>query len=256
MAAWIDLNSDLGEGRGRWTLGDDSAMLDIVSSANVACGFHAGDPSIMRAICQSAALRGVCIGAHVSYDDLAGFGRRFIDVKSDELRDIVTYQIGALDAFARAAGTRVGYVKPHGALYNAIVDNDAQAEAVAAGVAQFGPLPMVGLAQSRGLEIARAAGLRIVDEAFADRAYNRDGTLVSRQIDGAILTDPDEIAVRAVRMVIDGQVESIDGATIEIHPSTICTHGDTPGSVAIAVAVRQALLAAGIEIRPFAHVAQ
>jgi len=250
-AITIDINCDLGEGLGRWKVGDDNAMLDLVSSANVACGFHAGDPSIMRAVCHAAAVRSVAIGAHVSYQDLAGFGRRFIDADPGELRDAVTYQIGALDAFARAAGTRVGYVKPHGALYNAIVDHEVQAAAVVAGVVAYAKLPLIGLPGSVALSLAAAAGLRAVGEAFADRAYNPDGTLVPRCDPGAVLHDVPAIAERSVRIVRDHTVTAIDGTEIEVNVDSICVHGDTPGSVQIATALREALATAGITIKPF-----
>ncbi len=247
----IDINSDLGEGLGRWIVGDDEAMLDLVSSANIACGFHAGDPSIMRAVCQAAAQRGVAIGAHVSYNDVVGFGRRFIDIEPGELRDAVTYQIGALDAFARGAGARVAYVKPHGALYNAIFHHEAQAAAVVEGVAAYGSLPLMGLPGSAVLAIAAGAGLRTVCEAFVDRAYNPDGTLVPRRAPGAVLLDLAAVAERSVGIVRDGAVTAIDGSVIELAVDSMCVHGDTPGAVQIAAAVRAALTAAGVTVRPF-----
>jgi len=251
MSAAIDINSDLGEGFGQWTMGDDLAMLDIVTSANVACGFHAGDPSTMRRLCEAAAARSVTIGAHVSYPDLAGFGRRFIDIDSGELRDAISYQLSALAGFAAAAGTYVCYVKPHGALYNTIVHHDAQAQAVIDGVACIAELPIVGLAGSAVLRLAAAAGLRPVTEAFVDRAYNADGTLVPRAQPGAVLHDVDEITKRTVRMVANGVVTAIDGQDVPIAAESICVHGDTPGAVAIAGAVRAALQDAGVDVRPF-----
>lgn len=231
-------------------MGDDAAILDFVSSANVACGFHAGDPSIMRTICHAAAERGVAIGAHVSYHDLAGFGRRFIDIDASALCDAVTYQIGALDAFARAAGTSVEYVKPHGALYNTIVHHQAQADAVVAGVLAFGALPLMGLPGAVVLASAESAGLRPIREAFVDRAYNADGTLVSRRFAGAILHDVDQIVSRTVRMVRAGTVIAVDGTEIGLVAESLCVHGDTPGAVTIAAAVRRALEAAGVSVRP------
>jgi 5-oxoprolinase (ATP-hydrolysing) subunit A len=251
MPAPIDINSDLGEGFGQWRMSDDEALLDIVSSANIACGFHAGDPSTMRRLCEFAAARKVTIGAHVSYPDLAGFGRRYIDIDPGELRDAVTYQLSALAGFAAAAGTYVCYVKPHGALYNTIVHDPAQAQAVIDGVLAIAELPILGLADSVALRLAADAGLRSVTEAFVDRAYNRDGTLVKRSETGALLHDVDAIAARSVRMVTDGLVTAIDGTDIPISAESICVHGDTPGSVAIATAVRHALEAAGVAIRPF-----
>jgi 5-oxoprolinase (ATP-hydrolysing) subunit A len=247
----IDINSDLGEGLGLWRMGDDAALLEIVSSANVACGFHAGDPSIMRKVCETAAERGVAIGAHVSYPDMAGFGRRFMDVDPGELRDIVTYQIGALDAFARAAGSRVTYVKPHGALYNTMVHHEEQAGAVVAGIVAIGKLPMLGLAHSVALDCAQAAGLRPVREAFVDRAYNADGTLVARQQPGSVLHDVGQIVDRTVRMLTEGWITTLDGSEVRIEFDSLCVHGDTPGAVGIARGVREALEHAGIVIRPF-----
>ena len=197
----IDLNSDVGESFGRWSLGDDAAMMASVSSANVACGFHAGDPSVIRATCEAAAKAGVVVGAHVGYRDLAGFGRRYMDVDPRELADDVVYQIGALQALAAVAGTRVRYVKPHGGLYNAIVHNTAQARAVVDAVKSVDPgLPILGLPGSEVLRLAEAAGLRAVSEAFADRAYNPDGTLASRSQPGSVLEDPEAVAARVLQM--------------------------------------------------------
>lgn len=251
MTAAVDINSDLGEGLGLWTMTDDDALLDIVSSANVACGFHAGDPSIMRRMCESAVARGVRIGAHVSYPDLAGFGRRHMDIDPRELRDAVTYQIGALAAFAAAAGTYVSYVKPHGALYNTMANDEAQARAVVDGIACVAALPMLGLPGSAALRIAVDAGLRAVPEAFVDRAYNADGSLVSRRLPGSVLHDADAIAARTVRMVTTGVVTAIDGTEIQVAAESVCVHGDTPGSVQIAAAVRAALEAAGVTVQSF-----
>ena len=247
----IDLNSDLGEGLGLWPMGDDAALLAIVSSANVACGFHAGDPSIMRRMCELAAAAGVTVGAHVAYPDLAGFGRRFIDIAPVELRDCVTYQIGALDAMARSAGTRVAYVKPHGALYNTIVHHEAQAVAVVQGVCAFGALPIMGLHGSAVVRHAAGAGLRGVTEAFVDRAYNADGTLVSRQLPGAVLHDVSVIVTRTVRMATEHRVVAIDGTDIDLGFESLCVHGDTREAVQIAEAVRDALARANVTLRPF-----
>lgn len=251
-AAVVDLNSDLGEGFGAWTLGDDDALLDIVTSANVACGFHAGDPSIMRRVCARAVSRGVAIGAQVGYRDLAGFGRRAIAVDPAELTDEVLYQLGALDGIARVEGGRVAYLKPHGALYNTIVTDEAQAAAVVDGVRRYDPaMPVLGLPGSAFLRLAAEAGLTTVAEAFADRAYTADGRLVPRRVDGAVLHDADEIADRCVRMVASGTVDTVDGTLVAVSARSICVHGDTPGAVAIARRVRAALLAAGVEIRRF-----
>lgn len=251
MAA-IDLNADLGEGFGVWRLGDDDAMLGIVSSANVACGFHAGDPAGLLRVCRSAAERGVRIGAQVSYRDLAGFGRRFIDVAPDDLVADVVYQIGALQALARASGSAVSYVKPHGALYNTIVTNREQAAAVAAAVHRVDPaLPVLGIAGSVFFEEADRSGLRTVAEAFADRAYRPDGQLVSRREPGAVLDDPAAIAERVLTMVTAGRVTATDGTQIPVGVESVCVHGDSRGAVGIATAVRDRLTAAGIELRAF-----
>jgi UPF0271 protein len=252
VAVSIDLNSDLGEGFGRWSLGDDDALLGIVTSANVACGFHAGDPSIMRRVCERAVANGVAIGAQVSYPDLAGFGRRFMDIDPGELADAVLYQIGALAALARAAGGDVAYVKPHGALYNAIVTHEAQARGVVAGVARFAQrMPVLGLPTSVFLRIAGEAGLRPFAEAFADRAYEPDGSLVSRAKPGAVIHEPDAVVARATRMGVDGTVEAVDGSVVRVDPVSICVHGDTPGAVELATQIRAALVEAGATVAPF-----
>jgi UPF0271 protein len=245
----IDLNVDLGEGFGRWTLADDDALLDLVSSANVACGFHAGDPSIMRHTCRAAADRGVRVGAHVAYRDLAGFGRRFVDAGYAELRDDVLYQIGALEVFARAAGTRVTYVKPHGALYNTVVRHEEQARAVVDATAEAG-LALVGLPGSVVLALAAEAGVPTVPEAFADRGYRADGTLVPRREPGALVTDPAEVAERVVRLAQDRTVVAVDGAVVESPARSVCVHSDTPGALEVVVAVRAALDAAGVVVSP------
>ncbi|OBK47201.1 LamB/YcsF family protein [Mycobacterium sp. 1081908.1] len=251
MAA-IDLNADLGEGFGVWRLGDDDAMLGIVSSANVACGFHAGDPAGLLRVCRAAAERGVRIGAQVSYRDLAGFGRRFIDVAPDDLVADVVYQIGALQAIARASGSAVSYVKPHGALYNTIVTNREQAAAVTAAVHLVDPaLPVLGMTGSALFAEADRVGLRTVAEAFADRAYRPDGQLVSRREPGAVLHDPAAIAERVLTMVTSGRVTATDGTQIAVGVESVCVHGDSPGAVRIATAVRDRLTAAGIELRAF-----
>lgn len=250
--AGIDLNADLGEGFGVWRLGDDDAMLGIVTSANVACGFHAGDPAGLLRVCRSAADRGVRIGAQVSYRDLAGFGRRFIDVAADDLVADVVYQIGALQGIAAAAGSSVRYVKPHGALYNTIVGDREQAAAVAEAVRLADPtLPVLGIAGSAFFDEAGRVGLRTVAEAFADRAYRPDGRLASRREPGAVLNDPAAIADRVVNMVTSGRVTAIDGTPIAVSLESVCVHGDSPGAVQIATAVRDRLQAAGTDIRAF-----
>lgn len=252
MAA-IDLNCDLGEAFGAWTMGEDESLLRIVSSASIACGFHAGDPSTMRRTCAAAGENGVAIGAHVGYRDLAGFGRRPMRVPGQELEDEIVYQIAALDGFARPAGSPVRYVKPHGALYNTVAVDPEQAAALANALLRYNSdLVLVGLAGSAGLRIAAERGLRVVAEAFADRAYTPQGTLVSRLEPGAVLHDPEAIVERCLRMVREGRVEAVDGGVIEFSAQTVCVHGDTPGAVRIARGLREGLTKAGVEIRAFA----
>src|SRR5690606_13973085 len=214
-------------------------MLDVITSANVACGFHAGDPAGLITTCRAAAERGVRIGAQVSYRDLAGFGRRFVDADPRDLTADVIYQIGALQAIAKAAGTRVSYVKPHGALYHSLLSNHAQARAVAEAVHTVDPeLPVLSLYGSVFFAEAHRLGLRTVPEAFADRAYRPDGKLLDRKLRGALLHDEAEIAERVAMMVTTGRVVAVDGSTIPITVESICVHGDTAGAVAIAYAVR------------------
>lgn len=252
----IDLNADLGESFGRWTLGDDEAMLDVVTSANVACGFHAGDPRGLLRVCEQAAERSVVIGAQVGYRDLAGFGRRFIDLDPADLMADVIYQIGALQGVCAAADTVVRYVKPHGALYNALVHHEAQAAAVVEAVRRVdASLPVLGLPGSVLLRLAEAAGLATVTEAFADRAYLADGTLVPRGREGAVLHDPETVAARAVRLVVTGEVDTGDGASLRVDAASLCVHGDSPGAVSMATAVRAGLEAAGVTLAPFVAVA-
>ena len=251
--AAVDLNSDVGESFGRWRLGDDEAVLAVVTSANVACGFHAGDPRTLRQTCETAARHGVVVGAQVGYRDLPGFGRRFIDVDPLELTDDVLYQVGALEAMARAAGTSVRYVKPHGALYNAAVHHQAQAHAVVEAVLAYDPaLPLLGLPGSELLAAGERAGLRTVREAFADRAYTPEATLVSRREPGAVLDDPDVVAARVVRLVTEGVVDAVDGSVVEVAAESVCVHGDSPGAVEMARAARTGLEAAGVCLRAFA----
>lgn len=248
----VDLNADLGEGFGVWQLGDDEAMLDVVTSANVACGFHAGDPAQLLRTCRAATERGVRIGAQVGYRDLAGFGRRFIDVHPEELTAEIIYQIGALQAIAIAAGSTVSYVKPHGALYNAIVNNHDQARAVAEAVHTVDPgLAVLGLSSSVFFVEAQELGLRTVPEAFSDRAYRADGHLVSRRERNGVLDDVAEIADRVASMVTSGRVAAVDGSTIPITVESVCVHGDSPGAVLIANAVRDRLVADGVELKAF-----
>ncbi|HEX3425799.1 MAG TPA: 5-oxoprolinase subunit PxpA [Acidimicrobiales bacterium] len=248
----VDLNADLGEGFGAWTMGDDMALLQVVTSANVACGFHAGDPVIMRRVCATAAHTGIRVGAHVSYRDLAGFGRRDLAVPPEVLRDEVTYQIGALDAMARATGTRVAYVKAHGALYNRVVHDPVHAEALVQGVKAFGMLPLLGLPGSVLLDVASGAGLPAVAEAFPDRDYTAEGRLAPRHQDGAVIHDPETVAARAVEMASHHKVRAADGSIVAIDARSLCVHGDTPGAAEIARRTRAALLAAGVTLAPFA----
>lgn len=252
MAA-IDLNSDLGESYGAWRMGDDKAMLAVVSSANVACGFHAGDPAGIYRTVKAAAENGVVIGAHVSYPDRVGFGRRDLDATPEELIADVIYQIGALKGIAAAAGTAVRYVKPHGALYNRIAYDARQGHAVIDGIKAVDPsLVLMGLANAPILDLARRAGLAVVAEAFADRAYTPKGELVSRREAGSVLHDARVIADRMVGLAQSGTLEAIDGSTIRVEAQSICVHGDSPGAVAIAEEIRRRFTAEGIAIRSFA----
>ncbi|MET1035368.1 MAG: 5-oxoprolinase subunit PxpA [Arthrobacter sp.] len=250
--SFIDLNSDVGESFGNWIMGDDEAIFRSVSSANVACGFHAGDPSTLARTCRDAVASGVTIGAHVGYRDLSGFGRRFLDCSPTELADDVLYQLGGLDALARAAGGTIRYVKPHGALYNAIFSHEPHARAVVDAVRAFGGgLPLLLLPGSVALTMAEAAGLRGVSEAFADRAYNPDGTLVSRREAGAVLHDHEQVTANMVRLATEGKIVARDGSVIATDAESICVHGDTAGAVEMAAAVRAGLEGAGVEIKSF-----
>jgi UPF0271 protein len=248
----IDLNSDLGESYGAWSMGDDAAMLAVVSSANIACGFHAGDPAGIYRTVKAAADKGVVIGAHVSYPDRVGFGRRDMDVTSEELIADVIYQIGSLKGLAAAAGTSVRYVKPHGALYNRIAHDPKQGQAVIDAIRAVDPsLVLMGLANAPILDLASRSGLRVVAEAFADRAYTPKGELVSRREAGAVLHDAQKIADRMVQLARAGTLEAIDGSVIRIEAQSICVHGDSPGAVAIAEAIRQRFEAEGIAVSSF-----
>jgi UPF0271 protein len=249
----LDLNADLGESFGSWNMGDDAAMFRLVTSANVACGFHAGDPVTMLDSCRAAYELDVTVGAHVGYRDLAGFGRRSLDMSFDELFGDVLYQLGALDGVAHAVGASVDYVKPHGALYNRLVRDADQASAVVAAVNSYDPgLPILGLPGSELLKQAQEAGHPVFIEAFVDRAYLADGTLVPRSQEGAVLHDVDSIVERAVRMATKGEVAALDGTVLQVRPDSLCIHGDTPGAVEMAAAVRAGLEAAGVELESFA----
>lgn len=248
----IDLNVDIAEGFGAWRIADDDALLAVVSSANVACGFHAGDPGTIRRACVTAVAHGVSIGAQVSYRDLAGFGRRFMDVPPAELVDDLLYQMAALQGMAAVAGGRLAYVKPHGALYNAIATHEEQAAAVVEAVRTFdASLAVLGMPGSRWLALAAEAGLATVAEAFADRAYTPDGRLVSRREPGAVLHDPAVVAERAVRFATEGTVVTIDGSVLAMPARSICVHSDTPGAVELVTAVRAAMSEAGVRVESF-----
>lgn len=240
----IDLNADLGEG-----VGDDAAMLTLVSSANIACGFHAGTPTLLREVCAQAVASGVRIGAQVSYPDREGFGRRFLDMATDDLIADVLFQLGALSAIAASVGGRVDYVKPHGALYNAIVHHEQQARAVVTAIAENGGLPLMCLPGSLAGRVARDAGIETIAEAFADRAYRPDGTLVPRGEPGAVLTESAVIADRVLLLVRTGTLTAVDGNVITVDADSVCLHGDTPGAVGHARAVHRALADAGITVR-------
>ncbi|TDB75376.1 LamB/YcsF family protein [Micromonospora sp. KC723] len=249
----MDLNADLGEGFGIWRLGDDEALLDLVTSANVACGFHGGDPSTMHRVCAAAAERGVAVGAQVGYRDLAGFGRRRIEYAFADLRDEVTYQLGALDAFCRLFRTRVRYLKPHGALYHAAAVDESQAAALVAAVSGYDhELPILCAPGSTLAQLAAGAGLPVVAEGFADRNYLPNGALVPRTAPGALVTDPEQVAARAVRMATEHTIVAVDGSVIPCQVASICLHGDSPGAVAAAALVRGALVDAGVTPKPFA----
>ncbi len=251
----IDLNSDLGESFGQYTFGSDELILDSISSANIACGFHAGDPHGIRSTARAAVERGVAIGAHPGYRDLPGFGRRFIDMNLSELTDEVIYQIGAVQALARSVGGQVQYVKPHGALYNTIAVHEAQAGAVVRAIIELSAdlepeLPLMVLPGSVIERVAQDAGLITVAEAFADRGYLPDGTLVKRGTPGAMLSATDAVA-QAIRLAEDGTVVAADGTVISTGAQSICLHGDSPGAVQLAPEIRSGLEAAGVEIRSF-----
>jgi UPF0271 protein len=251
--AVVDLNADLGESFGAWRLGDDEALLSVVTSANVACGFHAGDPLTLRRTCAAAVARGVTIGAQVSYRDLAGFGRREMTLPADELTAEILYQLAALDGIARVEGGRVAYLKPHGALYNRAARDETQAAAIVAAITAYDrTLPLLTLPGSATAAAAVAAGVPVVAEAFADRGYRDDGSLVPRSEPGAVLTGTAEVAARAAAMVTAGRVTTVSGGELAIGARSLCLHGDTPGAVGLATAVRTALEQAGVTLAAFA----
>ncbi len=249
----VDLNSDLGESFGAWQLGHDSEMMDFITSANVACGFHAGDPTVMRRTIRLAKAKGVVVGAHPGYPDLGGFGRRAMALSRDEIVDALVYQIGALEALARAEGVHVAYVKAHGALYNQAERDPAVAAAVIEAVCQAGDaLSVVAASGSAMAGAAEAAGLRFVPEVFADRAYDHEGHLLPRDRPGSVITDPEAVAARVVGMVCRGEVRTDGGGSLALRAGTVCLHGDTPGAPVLARAVRVALEQAGVRVVAFA----
>jgi UPF0271 protein len=248
----IDLNADLGEGFGAWPSPADAELFPLISSASVACGFHAGDPGRMRESAALAARHSVVVGAHPGYPDLLGFGRRELAASAREVSDYVAYQVGAMIACAAAAGTRVRYVKPHGALYNRAVRDPEIARAIAEGIRAADPaLAFLGLAGSPLIAAARDAGLRGVSEAFLDRGYQRDGSLVPRGASGALLDDPEAAAARAVRIAREGTVDAVDGTVLTVRAESLCVHGDGARAVAVLRAVRSRLALEGIGVAPF-----
>ncbi|HDJ51302.1 MAG TPA: LamB/YcsF family protein [Thermoprotei archaeon] len=254
MARKIDLNSDLGESFGRYKLGMDEEVMKYITSANVACGFHAGDPVVMRRTVRIAKENNVRVGAHPGYPDLMGFGRRYMKLSRDEARNYVLYQIGALYAFLKAEGMNMQHVKPHGALYNALVSDEELAYSVIEGVLDFDKnLIFVALAGSKVVEIAESIGLKVAREAFADRAYRKDGTLVPRSVPGAVIHDREEVVRRVINIVEEERVRTIDGEWIEIHADTICVHGDNPEAVELVKYIRRRLEEEGIEVLPMGN---
>lgn len=248
----MDLNADIGESFGRWQLGDDEAMVRHITSASIACGFHAGDFRVMEATVALCGRAGVAVGAHPGYPDLIGFGRLPMPYSADEVESLVRYQVGALEAFCRAAGVELRHVKPHGALYNQAATDPILAAAIARAVARFSrDLLLVGLASSEPMAAAAADnGLAFVPEAFADRRYLPDGSLQNRSEPGSLLTDAGDAAAQAVRIATAGEVTAVDGTTVSRRAETLCCHGDTPGAAEIAAAVRTALVAAGVTMAP------
>jgi UPF0271 protein len=249
----VDLNADMGEGFGRYRL-DDEKLLDLVTSASIACGFHAGDPVVMRESVVGAVRRGVVVGAHPGYPDLVGFGRRELSATPAEIYAFVAYQVGALQGICAASGGRLRYVKPHGALYNRAARDEAAADAIARAVHDVdGSLALLGLAGSAMITAAERVGIRAVNEAFVDRAYRADGTLVPRNEAGAVLSDLALRAERALQMVVEGSVRAVDGTVIALKAESLCTHGDGPHAVEAVRAVRRRLEAAGLRVAAFAE---
>lgn len=252
MTIVIDLNCDMGESYGRWQLGADEEIMSFITSASVACGYHGGDPHVMRRTVDLALAHGVAIGAHPSLPDLMGFGRRAMAVSPQELKDYICYQTGALREFLRVRGASLQHVKAHGILYDMMEKDPALALAACEAVEESGAqdLIMVTLAAGRCDRAARAKGMRVASEGFADRAYAADGTLVSRTLPGSLIADPARAAAQAVRMAAEGKVRTLDGQELDLRVQTICCHGDTPGAPRIVRAVREALERAGCRVRP------
>jgi UPF0271 protein len=251
MAKFIDLNADMGESYGRWTLGADEEIMPYITSANVACGFHGGDPHVMRKSVALALRHGVAVGSHPSLPDLMGFGRRVMDVSPQELKDYLCYQTGALREFVRSAGSDLQHTKPHGILYSMIEKDEPLATAVGEAARESGrDLILMALASGHYDRLCRKMGIRVASEGFADRAYNVDLTLVSRKLPDSLITDPQRAAAQAVKMAMEGKVRTIDGVEIDIAVQTICCHGDTPGAQNIVRAVREALDRAGCQVKP------
>ncbi|AKG34420.1 LamB/YcsF family protein [Paenibacillus durus] len=246
----VDLNCDMGESFGAYTIGADDELLQVVTSANIACGLHAGDPSVMRKSVRSALALGVSIGAHPGLPDLAGFGRRNMDISPDEAFDLVTYQIGALEAFVRQEGGKLRHVKPHGALYNMAAASRPLAAAIAAAVSRFDPsLVLYGLAGSQLLAAGREAGLSTASEVFADRTYQRDGSLTPRRQPDAVITDMEQSVRQVIRMVKEGAVAAVDGTVVPLEAETVCIHGDGAGAAGFAAELRRRLKAEGIAVK-------
>jgi 5-oxoprolinase (ATP-hydrolysing) subunit A len=246
----IDINSDMGESFGAYTIGHDAGLMISITSANVAAGFHAGDPSVLRETIRLARIHGVAVGAHPGFPDLVGFGRRELNVTSQEAADMVLYQVAAVAGVAAAEGVKIQHVKPHGALFNMAVRNAELAGAIAKAVAAFdASLILFGLPGSEILAAGKAAGLPVAAEVFADRAYEPDGSLASRRKPGSVIHDPDTVVARAVRMAKDRTVVALDGSMVALEADTICVHGDTPGSDHLAARIRAGLEAAGITVK-------
>lgn len=246
----IDLNSDVGESFGAWTMGEDEALMDSITSANIACGMHAGDPGVIRRTIVLARDRGVAVGAHPGFPDLMGFGRREMQMTPREVEDLVLYQVAAIAGMAAAEGVRLRHVKAHGALYNMAARNAPLAAAIARAVASFDrSLILFGLPNSALLNEGRKAGLRVAAEIFADRTYEADGSLTSRRKPGSVIHDPAEVTDRAVQMVRTGTVKAVTGETIHLQADTLCVHGDTPGASELARRIRQALVASGVQVQ-------